>query len=57
MYRGTTPTISLTVKGLSDLQLHSAYLTIMQSHFRLEKTLPDMTIDGDTLTVVEIVTL
>ncbi len=50
MYRGTTPTISLTVTGLSDLNLHSAYLTIRQGRFSLEKTLPDMTIDGDTLT-------
>lgn len=51
MYRGTTPTISLTVTGISDLQLHSAYLTINQGRFSLEKTLDDMTINTDVLTV------
>ena len=49
MYRGTTPTISLTVNGLSELQIHSAYLTIKQGGKVIEKIADDITIDGDSL--------
>lgn len=49
MYRGTTPTIVLTVKGLSEIEISKLYLTIKQFDNVIEKTLPDMQIDGDTL--------
>ena len=51
MYRGTTPSISLSVTGLSDIELHSAYLTVKQRSVVIEKTLDDMMIAGDTLEV------
>lgn len=49
MFRGTTPTISLTVTGLSALQIHSAYLTIKQGEVTVEKALEEMTLEGDGL--------
>ncbi len=51
MYRGTTPVISLTVTGLSDIELHSAYLTVKQRNVIIEKTLDDMTIADDKIEV------
>lgn len=55
MYRGTTPTITLTVDGLSEINLRSAYLTIMQTtkeqRVVIEKTLGDMSIDGEVVSV------
>lgn len=55
MYRGTTPTITLTVDGLSDIELHSAYLTIKQTvdgqSIYIEKTLRNMTINGNLVSV------
>lgn len=51
MRRGTTPTISITVKGLSDIQINKAYLTLKQRGTVVEKTEADMGIDGDILQV------
>lgn len=51
MRRGTTPTISITVKGLSDIQINKAYLTLKQRGTVAEKTEADMEIDGDMLQV------
>ena len=51
MRRGTTPTISITVKGLSDIQINKAYLTLKQRGTVVEKTEADMEIDGDMLQV------
>ena len=51
MNRGTTPTISITVKGLSDIQINKAYLTLKQRGTVVEKTEADMEIDGDMLQV------
>ena len=51
MRRGTTPTISITVKGLSDIQINKAYLTLKQRGTVVEKTEADMEIDGDILQV------
>lgn len=51
MYRGTTPTIVLTVKGLSEIEISKIYLTIKQYDKVIEKTLPDMQIDGDVISV------
>ena len=51
MRRGTTPTISITVKGLSDIQINKAYLTLKQRGTVVEKTEADMKIDGDMLQV------
>lgn len=49
MYRGTTPTIVLTVKGLSEIEISKIYLTIKQHGNVIEKTLPDMQINGDVI--------
>lgn len=49
MRRGTTPTISITVKGLSDIQIDKAYLTLKQRGIVVEKTEADIEIDGDML--------
>lgn len=51
MYRGTTPTITLTAKGLSELTIRSMYLTIKQANTVIEKTLSDMTVEGDSIKV------
>ena len=51
MRRGTTPTISITVKGLSSIQIDKAYLTLKQRGTVVEKTEADMGIDGDMLQV------
>lgn len=49
MIRGTTPTISVTVKGLSDIQIAEAYFTLKQAGTVVEKQLPGLKISGDVL--------
>ncbi len=51
MYRGTTPTISLTVDKLSEIDWKSIYLTIKQYNRTIEKTADEMQIDGNNITV------
>lgn len=51
MIRGTTPTITITAAGLSEISIDRAYLTIKQKSNVIEKELEDMAIDGDVLTV------
>nr|DAU75695.1 MAG TPA: hypothetical protein [Caudoviricetes sp.] len=60
MRRGTTPTIKLK-SDIANIELHSAYLTLKQRGTVIEKTLQDMTIDGEwiscTLTQQETLSL
>ena len=51
MIRGTTPTIVITATGLSKISVEAAYLTIKQPGVEIEKTTPEISIDGDVLTV------
>lgn len=51
MIRGTTPTITITAAGLSEISIDRAYLTIKQKGNVIEKELEDMAINGDVLTV------
>lgn len=49
MYRGTTPTIRLTITGLKDIAVHKLYLTIKQFGSVIEKTIDDVTISDDVI--------
>lgn len=51
MRRGTTPTITITAEGLADIKVKKAFLTIKQQDTELTKTLDDIQIDGETITV------
>ena len=47
MRRGTTPTIKLTVSGISDIEIDKIFLTIKQRSVVVEKEKSDITIDDD----------
>lgn len=51
MIRGTTPTITITATGLSEISVEAAYLTIKQPGVEIEKATPEISVDGDILTV------
>ncbi len=49
MYRGTTPTIKLTIQGLSDIDISKIYLTLKQFDTVIEKDLDSLHINGNIL--------
>lgn len=51
MRRGTTPTIKLTVSGISDIEIDKIFLTIKQRSVVVEKEKSDITINDDILQV------
>lgn len=51
MIRGTTPTITITAAGLSEISVDKAILTIKQPGAEIEKTTPEISIASDVLTV------
>ena len=49
MYRGTTPTIVLTIEGISEIDINKLYLSLRQFGNTIEKTLEDVKIVGNVL--------
>lgn len=50
MRRGTTPTLQITVTGLTDIEIQNLYLTLRQGQITIEKTEADVSIDGEAIT-------
>lgn len=50
MRRGTTPTLEITVAGLTQIEVEELYLTLKQGDAVIEKTKNDVTIDCDVIT-------
>ena len=50
MRRGTTPTLQITVTGLTDIEAQNLYLTLRQGQTTIEKTEADVSIDGEVIT-------
>lgn len=49
MRRGTTPTLQITVKGLSEIEIQNLYLTLEQQGVVIEKTETDVSIDSEVI--------
>lgn len=49
MRRGTTPTIQLTIDGLSDIQIKELYLTLKQESTQMDKMLADVQIENNVI--------
>lgn len=49
MYRGTTPTIVLTVDKISEIEISQLYLSLRQFGNTIEKTLKDVELKGNVL--------
>lgn len=49
MYRGTTPTMVLTVEGISEIDISQLYLSLRQFGNTIEKTLEDVKLKGNVL--------
>ena len=49
MYRGTTPTMVLTVEGISEIDISQLYLSLKQFGNTIEKTLEDVKLVGNVL--------
>lgn len=49
MYRGTTPTIKLTIQGLSDIDISKIYLTLKQFDTVIEKDIDGLHINDNVL--------
>ena len=49
MRRGTTPTLQITVTGLTDIEVQNVYLTLRQGQTTIEKTESGVTIDGEVI--------
>lgn len=49
MYRGTTPTIKLTIQGLSDIDISKIYLTLKQFDIVIEKDINSLKVDNNVL--------
>lgn len=49
MYRGTTPTIVLTIEGLSEINIDQLYLSLKQFGNTIDKTLEDVKLVGNVL--------
>lgn len=49
MYRGTTPTIVLTVDKISEIEIYQLYLSLRQFGNTIEKTLEDVELKGNVL--------
>lgn len=49
MYRGTTPTMVLTVEGISEIDIDKLYLSLRQFGNTIEKTLEDVELKVNVL--------
>lgn len=49
MRRGTTPTLQITVTGLTDIEVQNLYLTLRQGQTTIEKTESGVTVDGEVI--------
>lgn len=49
MYRGTTPTMVLTIEGISEIDISKLYLSLRQFGNTIEKTLEDVELKGNVL--------
>lgn len=49
MYRGTTPTIVLTVDKISEIEISQLYLSLRQFGNTIEKTLEEVELKGNVL--------
>ena len=49
MYRGTTPTLVLTVDKISEIEIFQLYLSLRQFGNTIEKTLEDVELKGNVL--------
>jgi hypothetical protein len=49
MRRGTTPTLQITVTGLSEIEIQNLYLTLEQQGVVIEKTEADVSIDSEVI--------
>ncbi len=49
MYRGTTPTMVLTIEGISEIDISQLYLSLRQFGNMIEKTLEDVELKGNVL--------
>lgn len=49
MYRGTTPTLKVRVKGIDLAQLESVYFTIKQGKTEITKTREDLTFEEENV--------
>lgn len=49
MRRGTTPTLQITVTGLSKIEIQNLYLTLEQQGVVIEKTEADVSIEGEVI--------
>lgn len=49
MRRGTTPTLQITVTGLTDIEVQNLYLTLRQGQTTIKKTESGVTIDGEVI--------
>ena len=49
MYRGTTPTMVLTVDKISEIEISQLYLSLRQFGNIIEKTLEDVELKGNVL--------
>ena len=49
MYRGTTPTMVLTIEGISEIDISKLYLSLRQFGNTIEKTLEDVKLVGNVL--------
>ena len=49
MRRGTTPTLQITVMGLSKIEIQNLYLTLEQQGVVIEKTEADVSIDSEVI--------
>ena len=49
MRRGTTPTLQITVTGLSEIEIQNLYLTLEQQGTVIEKTEADVSIDSEVI--------
>ena len=47
MYRGTTPTMVLTIEGISEIDISKLYLSLRQFGNTIEKTLEDVELKGN----------
>ena len=49
MRRGTTPTLQITVAGLSEIEIQNLYLTLEQQGAVIEKTEADVSVEGEVI--------
>lgn len=51
MRRGTTPTITLNINGLTDIEYSKIMITFKQNNHEVVKTEDEISVDGNTVSV------